>query len=113
MLVIYSLRGSVESGDQPQILQHLNVRIISHKMCKAQLKKLGRNIICTQSQVGYGTCVGDSGGPLTKDNKLLGLISFYHDDQSGEDDNCGNGWPIGYVRVSKFIDWIKNKTKLQ
>ena len=46
------------------------------------------------------------GGPLTKvinnQTTLIGIISF------GADNDCSNGTPTAYARVSsqKYIDWI-------
>ena len=33
---------------------------------------------------------------------LLGVASFWY----APDDGCSSGFPSGFVRVSKYIDWI-------
>ncbi|OWF51305.1 chymotrypsin-1-like [Mizuhopecten yessoensis] len=47
-----------------------------------------------------GACYGDSGGPLTCGNVLVGLTSF------GKK-NCVIQFPTVYTRISKFRDWIQ------
>ena len=68
--------------------------------------------VCAGGEEGKGTCKGDSGGGLfiRKDtNKkeetpwyILGIVSY------GKP-TCGIGVPEVYTRVSKYVDWIKEK----
>lgn len=44
-------------------------------------------------------CTADSGGPLTADNQLIGIVSF-------GDPACNRGLPDGYARVSFYRPWI-------
>ncbi|KYQ49889.1 Trypsin-1 [Trachymyrmex zeteki] len=46
-----------------------------------------------------GACFGDSGGPLTVNGYLIGLVSFGYDCASTE-------YPTVYTRIPSFIDWI-------
>lgn len=60
-------------------------------------------MMCAYSgRVGTGTCDGDSGGPLTHDGKLIGIVSWIL--KKGE--SCADGHPDGYVRISTFNEWI-------
>ncbi|XP_018394848.1 PREDICTED: mite allergen Eur m 3-like [Cyphomyrmex costatus] len=52
-----------------------------------------------------GVCFGDSGGPLTVNGKLVGLVSFAYD--------CGsNKYPTVYTRVPSYINWINEQIKI-
>lgn len=58
--------------------------------------------ICAYSGVvGTGTCVGDSGGPLAANGKLIGVSSWAK--------LCALGHPDGFTRVSEFHKWITDK----
>nr|WP_081107541.1 trypsin-like serine protease [Vibrio alginolyticus] len=47
-----------------------------------------------------GSCHGDSGGPLTVDGKLVGLVSWAM--------GCAlTDYPTVYTRVPKYLDWIE------
>ncbi|KAF7396675.1 hypothetical protein HZH66_007537 [Vespula vulgaris] len=51
-----------------------------------------------------GSCHGDSGGPLTVNGKLVGLVSWAK--------ACAlTDYPTVYTRVSEFKDWIKTHTE--
>uniref|UniRef100_A0A336K6J8 CSON001563 protein n=1 Tax=Culicoides sonorensis TaxID=179676 RepID=A0A336K6J8_CULSO len=94
-------RGDMNNGSRPIILQHLKVTIISFDQCAEYKSDVKDTNICTQSPEGFGICFADSGGPLTKNDKLLGLASFT------TRFDCANGAPDGYLRVSDFISWIQ------
>uniref|UniRef100_A0A336LFR6 CSON008863 protein n=1 Tax=Culicoides sonorensis TaxID=179676 RepID=A0A336LFR6_CULSO len=87
---------------QPKVLQYLNVRFISYAQCRKFEPNLSRTIVCTEKKFGYGTCLADSGSPLVKDDKLVGLVLYSLDLQ------CAHYFPDGYLFVQKFIKWIKN-----
>lgn len=55
--------------------------------------------LCAFSREGEGPCNSDSGGPLTSNGQLIGIVSF------GKP--CGRGVPDGYTRVSIFLKWIR------
>jgi secreted trypsin-like serine protease len=68
-----------------------------------------------------GTCYGDSGGPvLALDDSdkqrwtLQGIISFGHDirDTINRKKRCDATMPFYFVKVKKYVDWIKNETNL-
>lgn len=76
--------------------------IENHAACNAYYGSIGNGMICTRA----GLCHGDSGGPLTIEERLLGISSY------GPDSQCKNEGPDVYVRVSFYLDWIKNITGL-
>lgn len=45
---------------------------------------------------------GDSGGPATYKNELVGVANFVVD-------GCGSSRADGYARVSDFLQWIESK----
>jgi secreted trypsin-like serine protease len=55
---------------------------------------------------------GDSGGPLVlleSDGAYteVGVVSF------GSDDGCTQGYPVGFTRVTSYLDWISSNTGLR
>lgn len=104
-----------EDGPLPDIIQHVDVPIITNDECEKMYKKAGfieeipNMFVCAGiSKGGKDSCEGDSGGPLTMiDNDgrsyLIGIIS----------------WGIGcalpsqpgvYTRITAFSDWINEVT---
>ncbi|KAJ8683977.1 hypothetical protein QAD02_019769 [Eretmocerus hayati] len=54
-----------------------------------------------------GHCNGDSGGPLTVNGTLVGIVSW-----SVKDPFCASTkFPNVYTRVSEYIDWIKDNAE--
>ncbi|XP_023293584.2 collagenase-like [Lucilia cuprina] len=62
--------------------------------------------LCVSTSGGSSTCQGDSGGPLVSGNtkELLGVTSF------GSALGCEAGYPVGFARVTHFLEWIKDHT---
>lgn len=52
---------------------------------------------------GTGICIGDSGGPLTSNKKLIGISSWGV--------ACAKGYPDGFTRISVFAPWIDQIVK--
>ncbi|NXC01316.1 ENTK Enteropeptidase, partial [Orthonyx spaldingii] len=95
-------------GPPSNVLQEAEVPLISNEKCQQWLPKynITENMLCAGYDMGgIDSCQGDSGGPLTfKDEDkwfLVGVTSF------GE--GCALPQRPGvYVRVTMFVDWIKN-----
>ncbi|XP_055303191.1 chymotrypsin-2-like [Sitodiplosis mosellana] len=66
--------GTTETGD-PDDLQQLRVKAISDAECK-NAWNVTDEILCTFTKRGEGMCRADSGGPLVRGDKLIGLVSF-------------------------------------
>nr|ACO15586.1 Anionic trypsin precursor [Caligus clemensi] len=77
-----------------------NVPIVSFEVCKMSYGVLlDENMLCAGAK---DACQGDSGGPLTQDDTLIGIVSW------------GNGcadpeFPGVYTKVSKYVDWIRER----
>ncbi|KAL9899349.1 trypsin-1 isoform 2-T3 [Glossina fuscipes fuscipes] len=99
------------SGDLTDLLLKTSVPLHNNRRCKeayGSFVRIHRGHLCAGKLNGKGgTCVGDSGGPLqcrlTKDGPwiLAGITSF----GSG----CAvAGYPDVYVRISRYMKWIKD-----
>jgi len=92
--------NGVFSNDQYK----LKVPEIALETCQKSLSNLDSSQVCAGAELGKDACNGDSGGGLfirdTSDTwHLLGIVSYGSND-------CGNGTPGIYTRVSSFLQWI-------
>ncbi|XP_043849396.1 enteropeptidase [Dromiciops gliroides] len=95
------------------ILQEAQIPLISNEKCQQQLPEytITENMVCGgYEEGGIDTCQGDSGGPLMcqENNRwfLAGVTSFGY--------QCAlPNHPGVYVRVPKFVKWIKSFTSLK
>ncbi|XP_023563903.1 ovochymase-2 [Octodon degus] len=109
-----------EGGIFPQVLQEVNLPILTQKECAAALLTIkkpfsGKTFLCTGSpEGGKDACQGDSGGSLMCRNKqggwtLAGVTSWGL--------GCGRGWrdnrqrqeqgsPGIFTDISKVLPWI-------
>ncbi|KYO32788.1 coagulation factor IX [Alligator mississippiensis] len=98
-------------GRPAQVLQVLKVPYVDRSTClKSSSFSILQNMFCAGYPAGgKDTCAGDSGGPYTTDIEgtwfLTGITSW------GED--CAQKGKYGiYTRVSRYVKWIQNMTKL-
>ncbi|XP_021959820.1 trypsin beta [Folsomia candida] len=87
-------------------LYALNTETISNSNCNTQAQPnntITEYQICTQSPVGQGVCLFDSGGPLMGillDLPIqVGIISWGLG-------GCAKGYPEVYTRISAYYPWI-------
>lgn len=89
-------------------LNYAILQVIDNSVCAKTYGSLliGSKTICTATPEGTSTCSGDSGGPLvaTSSNTLIGVTSFV------SSAGCQSGAPAGFVRVTSYLDWIKDNT---
>jgi len=98
--------GSTSTGFfpiYPNILQTVSKPIIPMDVCMAQFGEtpVHENNVCTGPLTGgISACSGDSGGPLTQNGELVGIVSWGFIP-------CGQpNAPSFYVRTSAYVQWI-------
>ncbi|XP_014237612.1 chymotrypsin-1-like [Trichogramma pretiosum] len=100
-------------GPTPDRLQIVDLYTVNQRACVASYEKHQISVyetnlcaINNRTSERRGQCNGDSGGPLTLDGKLIGVVSW-----SIKDPDCGSmKYPAVYTRVSEYIDWIRKGT---
>ncbi|XP_037678665.1 coagulation factor IX-like isoform X2 [Choloepus didactylus] len=105
-------RGKVfNRGRSASVLQYLKVPLVDRATCLRSTKFIiYNNMFCAgYHEGGKDSCQGDSGGPHVTEvegtNFLTGIISW------GEE--CAMKGKYGiYTKVSRYVNWIKEKTKL-
>ncbi|XP_023947034.1 collagenase-like [Bicyclus anynana] len=102
------------SNNQPvgplQVLSHVSMQVITNQVCASSYgtSMIVPSVVCTASAGGRtSVCHGDSGGPLDvgsgANRQLIGVTSFVH--RNG----CQSGHPSGFMRVSSFVNWIRQR----
>lgn len=96
------------SGSGTKRLKYAFLPIISNKECSLYWSVTEKHI-CSSAAYHQDACQGDSGGPLIvfKNNVPLqvGIVSY-------GDGYCPSNKPGVFTRVTRFIDWIEQVTKL-
>ncbi|CAM5076851.1 unnamed protein product [Natator depressus] len=98
---------TTNQGSTANILQEAEVPLITNEKCQQQMPEysITENMMCAgYDEGGIDSCQGDSGGSLmSQDNNrwfLAGVTSFGY--------QCALPQRPGvYVRVTQFVDWIK------
>ncbi|XP_015034643.2 serine protease 1 [Drosophila willistoni] len=95
----------------PKRLQWANLQITPKFLCEVTYShdaNITENVLCAGSPYQQSSCVRDSGGPLVliKENILVGVTSHGHSRR------CRLGFPSVYTRVSKYLDWIREKSNV-
>ncbi|XP_015379949.1 PREDICTED: uncharacterized protein LOC107173785 [Diuraphis noxia] len=102
-------------GKYQNILKEVDVPVISNRQCETQLQqtrlgydfKLHNGFICAGGEEGKDACKGDGGGPLVCERAgswyLVGIVSWGV--------GCGQpDVPGVYVKVSHYLDWVRQIT---
>uniref|UniRef100_A0A1A9WSD8 Peptidase S1 domain-containing protein n=1 Tax=Glossina brevipalpis TaxID=37001 RepID=A0A1A9WSD8_9MUSC len=93
------------NGPIPNQLQWTTLKAMSTDECRPYLWELDvEALICLAHGSDHGVCNGDSGGPATYKDKLVGVASFVMD-------GCGSKNPDGYAKVSSHYEWIMENMK--
>jgi len=103
-----------EEGAFPEVLQQLELPIVSNKTCQTTYQteyEIIDSMICAGFKAGKkDTCKNDSGGPLVifKENQWqqVGIVSFGGHNTQGAPICAGPDAYGVYTRVSAFIDFI-------
>lgn len=103
--IIISGWGAVSTtGNIPDHLKYNFMYKENDDECHVVSEIFFNGLMCFKNDVDNGACFGDSGGPATFENELIGIANFIIG-------SCGSKNPDGYAKVSYFIDWIiKNIT---
>jgi len=93
-------RLSEDSGP-PTVLHGAKVPFVPNATCKRAYRSITSNMMCAGYANGQiDSCSGDSGGPLTWGNTVVGVVSWGN--------GCGKpGYPGVYAKVSEQLRWIK------
>jgi trypsin len=108
--------GTLSSGgDQPAIMQEVEVKIISNQDCMSHPHEYAEgqilpSMLCAQGRNSTGqptdACQGDSGGPLVCQDASTGIWSLYGATSWGY--GCADEkYPGIWARVAYFVDWIE------
>lgn len=101
--------GVIDDCDRPaNDVQCIKQTIISNGKCEEShkviypysRKRIFPSHICASNPKDSTTCVGDEGGPLVVDGKIIGITSW------GK--QCTMGGDQVYTRVSQFVSWINS-----
>lgn len=82
------------------------VSVVSSETCKEIYSKFHRAVFEENICAGWpngdgGQCFGDSGGSLTINGTLYGIVSW------GPRNCVKKPKPTVYVKISHYVDWIK------
>ncbi|XP_076382860.1 mite allergen Der f 3 [Megalopta genalis] len=99
-----------EGGSTTEVLQKVEVPIVSKKACDEAYQSYGGlpagQICAAVPQGGKDACQGDSGGPLTINGRLAGLVSWGY--------GCARpNYPGVHTEVAAFSKWIASKTGIK
>ncbi|XP_033230809.1 trypsin 3A1-like isoform X2 [Belonocnema kinseyi] len=97
--------GRTQHDIYPEHLFKVYVPILSRKECDSYFPSpLPMGQICAGFKEGsFDSCDGDSGGPLSVGNLLVGIVSWGN--------GCGKPYAPGvYAEVAYYRNWIKQKT---
>ncbi|XP_055843947.1 collagenase [Episyrphus balteatus] len=107
MKVIASGWGSLGEGTNSGAMQYTELAVISNKECVSQYNKdiITEKVICAKGLDQETVCTGDSGGPLVLKGSqiIVGVTSF------GPADGCETNVAGGFTRVTKYLNWIRDK----
>ncbi|XP_033351311.1 chymotrypsin-2-like [Bombus vosnesenskii] len=90
-----------ENGPLSTTLKKATIYITNQNTCKNAYRRIYDTQICASNPKSEkGACNGDSGGPLTVNGKIVGIVSWSR--------GCAlSNYPTVYTRVPSYIDWIQ------
>lgn len=109
-----------EGGKSANVLQELQIPIISNDDCRGLYAKIGKSFSAKQFdnavmcagvlEGGKDSCQGDSGGPLMLPQRDGTEFYYYQVGVVSYGIGCARAEVPGvYTRVSQFVEWVKEK----
>ncbi|XP_073833443.1 serine protease SP24D-like [Musca autumnalis] len=92
-------------GNTTKYLQYNTLMALRREDCSRVMYRVHESILCLAHANNNGVCKGDSGGPATYKNTLVGVTNYI----SG---GCGSYNPDGFASVAYFREWLRNNTNL-
>lgn len=91
-------------GEKPSaVLQVVDLTVIDTESCRSEggwdENQITDTVFCARN-ASSKTCRGDSGGPVVKDDRLVGIVSW------GKKTCATDGMPSIYTDVAQYADWI-------
>ncbi|XP_050665542.1 chymotrypsin-1-like [Leptidea sinapis] len=101
-ITIFGFGAEKPHGTSTRQMQALNSFVFNQETCRYAMRnsrKVYDSMFCTFTKIGQGTCHGDSGSPLVRGNKLVGIVSWGMP--------CAIGFPDVHTRISTYVRWIR------
>lgn len=100
--------GQTSEQDESSLSDHLliaTVQLIPNEKCnQVYNRRIRAHMVCASASQGF--CTGDDGGPLVLKGVQIGVASW--------GTGCAReDYPQVYIRVSHFVDWIKEQLTVQ
>ncbi|XP_041447677.1 chymotrypsin-2 [Drosophila obscura] len=102
-LLLTGWGSTVLWGDTPDVLQQASLTYVDYPTCQQITNNDPMSAhchVCTLTSGGQGACHGDSGGPLTANGTLYGLVNWGYP--------CAVGYPDSHASVYFYLDWIRS-----
>ncbi|BFF92781.1 chymotrypsin-2 [Drosophila madeirensis] len=102
-LLLTGWGSTVLWGDTPDVLQKASLTYVDYPTCQQIMGNDPMNAhchVCTLTTGGQGACHGDSGGPLTANGMLYGLVNWGYP--------CALGYPDSHASVYFYLEWIRS-----
>ncbi|KAF2881480.1 hypothetical protein ILUMI_24698 [Ignelater luminosus] len=105
-------------GKLPNVLQYVQLRLIDNTVCQKIYDQIPQknylikpDVMVCAGETTTDSCQGDSGGPLVLELRQGGVRHKYQIGIVSWGEGCGSGFPGVYVRVTKYISWMKGIIK--
>ncbi|XP_028164699.1 chymotrypsin-2-like isoform X1 [Ostrinia furnacalis] len=105
-VILSGFGAEMPNGESSRTMHVLNLPVFNQETCRYAMRysrEVTDTMFCTFTQIGEGTCHGDSGGPLIKNYQLVGLVSWGIP--------CAVGFPDVHTRIRPYVSWIEEQIK--
>ncbi|XP_047025857.1 chymotrypsin-2-like [Helicoverpa zea] len=101
-VILVGFGAKEPNGQSTSKMYALELPVFSQPICEFAMRystPVTKDMFCTFTQIGQGTCHGDSGSPIIKGNELVGVVSWGIP--------CAVGFPDVHTRISSYVGWIQ------